>query len=65
MTDGDAQRALLHRLARCLAHLPCSCVYARNAQGVPLWFPAEGGGIERRLERECERCVLIREAGDG
>lgn len=39
----------------------CVCQFERNAAGVPVWYPSEGGGIERRLVRECSVCLLLRE----
>lgn len=56
MTDD-----LLCRMAQCVRSKPCTCEFERNAGGVPLWFPAECGGIERHLLRECSRCLLLKE----
>lgn len=37
----------------------CTCAYERTKGGVPIWFPAEGGGIVRKLIRRCSRCIAL------
>jgi hypothetical protein len=48
------------KLARALRlYAGCSCEYARTKGGVPLWFAVEGGGIARRLIRQCGKCAAL------
>jgi hypothetical protein len=42
-----------------LRAMPCRCEYQRNPANVPMWFPAEDGGIERRQIQQCSRCAAI------
>jgi len=37
----------------------CLCEYERTKGGVPIWYPAEGGGIERKLIKRCARCKAL------
>jgi hypothetical protein len=36
----------------------CTCEYARNNIGVPLWSPGLDGSIERKLIKKCSRCEV-------
>lgn len=54
--DWQSIAAQLHAS---LKAMPCRCDFLRNAAGVPLWFPVDGGGIDRRLTRQCSRCAAL------
>jgi len=54
--DWQAIAAQLYPIARLAG---CRCEYERNAAGVPVWYPAEGGGIERRLLKRCSKCEAV------
>lgn len=56
VTDWREIAAALYPAARSAG---CTCDYERAAGGVPMWFPAEGGGIARKLIKRCARCKAI------
>jgi hypothetical protein len=59
-------REIAERLYPVAMRSGCLCEYERAKGGVPMWFPMEGGGIGRKLIKQCSRCVvdeLYRSAG--
>jgi hypothetical protein len=55
----ETWRAIADMLALVARTAGCRCEYERNGAGVPIWFPNEAGGIERRLIKRCGRCVAL------
>ena len=57
--EAKRWRAIADALYPAARTAGCLCEYQRAPGGVPIWFPAEGGGIARKLIRRCSRCKAI------
>ena len=59
MPEPPDWRSIADALSIVVRSAGCRCEFERNASGVPVWFPNEGGGIGRKLTHLCSRCAAI------